>query len=262
MAHSKPGDNSQQCDSERQSRLSKRREYYQRNREKILKKISEKRRQNIHAAKEREKRNRLKYREKRNARNREYMREARIADPQKFRIRARISALKNPEAARARSARYYAKNKKKAYLATKRCWDRKRKEDPSALICCRLRNRVRKALAAQGASKSEKTMALIGCSVAALVRHIESQFLAGMSWDNRKLWHVDHIIPLAAFDLTQKEQQFAAFHYTNMRPLWAKENQKKSARPPEPQRMFGFAYAARIADGVKSSKKRGRPKDA
>ena len=51
-----------------------------------------------------------------------------------------------------------------------------------------------------------------------------------MSWDNRNQWHVDHIKPLCAFDLTDPEEQAAAFHYSNLQPLWALDNMRKGGR--------------------------------
>lgn len=60
--------------------------------------------------------------------------------------------------------------------------------------------------------------------------HLESQFEPGMTWENRRKWHIDHIIPCAAFDLTDTEQQRACFHYTNLRPLWASENISKGTK--------------------------------
>ncbi len=67
---------------------------------------------------------------------------------------------------------------------------------------------------------------------------LESQFVHGMGWHNRSLWHVDHIVPLSAFDLSCVEQQRVAFHYTNLRPLWAAENVAKHDRIPVPQKKF------------------------
>ncbi len=51
-----------------------------------------------------------------------------------------------------------------------------------------------------------------------------------MSWENRSDWHIDHIIPCSAFDLSKPEQQAICFHYTNMQPLEAFRNRKKHAK--------------------------------
>lgn len=55
--------------------------------------------------------------------------------------------------------------------------------------------------------------------------YIESKFKEGMSWENHGKWHIDHIKPLGNAK-TEKELK-KLFHYTNVQPLWAKENQKK-----------------------------------
>jgi hypothetical protein len=78
---------------------------------------------------------------------------------------------------------------------------------------------------------------LVGCTVSEFREHIERQFQPGMTWQNYgSLWHLDHIRPLASFDLTQKEQQFASCHFTNLRPLWAQENMTRRdfECPPSP----------------------------
>ena len=61
--------------------------------------------------------------------------------------------------------------------------------------------------------------------------HLEKQFQPGMSWDNHGYdgWHVDHIRPCASFDLTDEEQVRKCFHYTNLQPLWAKDNLRKGS---------------------------------
>ena len=78
---------------------------------------------------------------------------------------------------------------------------------------------------------SERILRLIGCSRIALRAHFESLFKDGMAWDNYGnadgQWQVDHIVPLCAFDLTSLEQRYKANHYTNLQPLWKKENQQK-----------------------------------
>jgi hypothetical protein len=74
------------------------------------------------------------------------------------------------------------------------------------------------------ASSSE----LLGISPQGLKEWLEEQFTEGMTWENRSDWHVDHIIPCTAFDLTVDENQRICFWYKNLQPMWAKENLQKS----------------------------------
>jgi len=102
------------------------------------------------------------------------------------------------------------------------------KNNPEALIARRLRNRLGNALMKCHTSKSDHTLALLGCSLKQFKQHIESQFKEGMNWDNHNEWHLDHIVPCSSFDLTIPEQQQRCFHYSNLQPLWAFENLFKS----------------------------------
>ena len=100
--------------------------------------------------------------------------------------------------------------------------------DPNFRLVHSLRRRVRNALC--GFSKSAPTLALLGCSVDECREHLEAQFAEGMSWSNRSEWHIDHIRPVASFDLADPAQQRACFHYSNLQPLWAIDNLRKGAR--------------------------------
>jgi hypothetical protein len=76
---------------------------------------------------------------------------------------------------------------------------------------------------------------MLGCTIPELKAHLEKQFKPGMSWSNYgyRGWHIDHIIPLSSFKLSDPEQQRKATHFTNLQPLWGYENQSKSDRLPE-----------------------------
>lgn len=104
----------------------------------------------------------------------------------------------------------------------------RRKNDIQFCMKDRLRVTMGRALRRQFVKKSKRTMELVGCSPETLRSHMESLFKPGMSWENRHLWHVDHIIPLSSFDLRNKDEQIRAFNYKNLQPLWAFENHKKA----------------------------------
>ena len=78
--------------------------------------------------------------------------------------------------------------------------------------------------------KRGSTVRDLGCTIPELLIHIESQFKKGMTWSNWGMfgWHIDHIKPLYSFNLSNKEKFLEAVHYTNLQPLWAKENLVKN----------------------------------
>ena len=104
---------------------------------------------------------------------------------------------------------------------------RRYRSDPQFRIGVNLRNRLNETLRLQGAKRTLSALEIIGCSVEELRVHLEGLFKPGMTWENGRRWHIDHIRPCCSFDLTDPEQQRACFHYTNLRPLWKMENCKK-----------------------------------
>jgi hypothetical protein len=89
---------------------------------------------------------------------------------------------------------------------------------------------IRSALANNtGSNRIEK---LFGYSIDELRRHLERQFVRGMSWDNmaRRGWHIDHIHPRKCFDTTTIAGLRAYWALPNLRPLWAKANLAKRDR--------------------------------
>jgi len=71
---------------------------------------------------------------------------------------------------------------------------------------------------------------LLGCNLIEFKEHIERQFKQGMSWTSWGEWHLDHIRPLASFDLDNQEELLESCNYKNFQPLWAFDNCSKGAK--------------------------------
>ncbi len=106
----------------------------------------------------------------------------------------------------------------------------KLRQTPSGKIAHSLRRSIQR-MVEYGATKRHRTSGLLGADFGVVRLHIESLFAPGMSWDNYgpRGWHIDHIKPLASFNLTDPEQMKQAAHYTNLQPLWAIDNLSKGA---------------------------------
>ena len=109
----------------------------------------------------------------------------------------------------------------------------RRKTDPAFLLIDSLRHRLYMALKLN--SKCGSAVELLGCTSEEAAKHLEKQFLIGMSWDNHGDWHIDHILPLTHFDLQDPKQLAEVCHYTNLQPLWAKDNISKGNKIKETQ---------------------------
>lgn len=158
------------------------------------------------------------------------------------RERGRLARIKNPDA----NKKYYRENPEyfERYRAEK--WDhykkwrddnrskvnenfkRRKRENPSYRIACNLRSSFSTLVSKGKGQKYGSVLDLLGCSVDEFRTHLENLFSTGMSWDNYGKWHIDHIKPCSLFDLTDFEEQKKCFHFSNMQPLWAIDNIKKS----------------------------------
>lgn len=113
-------------------------------------------------------------------------------------------------------------------LAKQRARHKRREAvDPGFKLGNRMRTRIRLFLKGSSFVKQTRTEALVGCSWQELRSYIEAMFKPGMSWENYGEWHIDHILPLSSFNLLSQEDLAKASHYSNLQPLWAKENLSK-----------------------------------
>lgn len=125
---------------------------------------------------------------------------------------------------------YRLKTKEKQKEYNKRAYERRKlryANDINFKLASRLRNRLNMALRKD--SKAGSAVSDLGCSIDNLKKHLESKFQPGMTWDNWTVdgWHIDHIIPLSSFNLTDPVEFKKACHYTNLQPLWWKQNLDK-----------------------------------
>lgn len=101
-------------------------------------------------------------------------------------------------------------------------------------IASRMRATLNRAFRRLWIKKPEKTEVLLGCSIQEAKTHIESQFVNGMCWSNRRSFVLDHIVPVVAFDLRIREEYLLAFNWRNIQPLTPHDNATKSGKLPTP----------------------------
>jgi len=133
----------------------------------------------------------------------------------------RASYAKDPAKAISQRLKWRKKNWDKVLVSRRK---------PQYAIASKLRIRVLSAIKASNGKKESATSILVGCSTAQLMHHLESQFKAGMTWENHGRWHIDHKKPCASFNLVDPEEQKKCFHFTNLQPLWGVDNLKKGSR--------------------------------
>lgn len=137
--------------------------------------------------------------------------------------------LKNRDRIYAKGREYKQKNRIKIRKWFKNRATERRKGDVQFNLAARLRTRTRRIL--QGGAFTAKSQELLGCSYLFFKEYFESLFTDGMTWDLflQGAIHVDHVIPIAAFDLTKEDEVRKACHYSNLQPLWAKDNIRKGS---------------------------------
>jgi hypothetical protein len=184
-------------------------EYYINNKEKILKKFS----------------NKLK--------TDEILRQKRIETSKKWReenkeiikIKRKEYRLKNKE----KINKWREENKERIKIL-RRNYRVKNLKNNMFMLKNHTRNLILKSLKRRGYTKKSKSHKILGCSYENFIQHIESQFEGWMNWGNKGLyngefnhgWDIDHIIPLSS--AKTEEDIIKLNHYTNLRPLCSKIN--------------------------------------
>ena len=136
----------------------------------------------------------------------------------------------------ARINEWKTRNPEKNRESVRKSNKKRRANNPAYRALCNQRHRFRNIMKSVKNGGTGSYSSKIGCTTKEFHKYMEAKFEPGMTWDNYgTYWHVDHIIPCAAFDQSDPHQVALCWHHSNMQPLEAKENLRKSDKFNEEQ---------------------------
>lgn len=123
-----------------------------------------------------------------------------------------------------KQARYRQTPKGKA---THRQADARYRQNPQYKLNSNMRKGIHESL--KGKKNGRHWESLVGYTILDLTRRLEALFTDGMTWDNYGKWHIDHIIPLSAFNFSSADDYDfkKCWALSNLQPLWQAENLRK-----------------------------------
>jgi len=136
----------------------------------------------------------------------------------------------NAEKEKERTARY-----RKANIEKYRLLDEKRRLDPKFRASQGISKGIRQCLK----YKSKRGLhweTLVDFTKEDFIKHMEKLFVDGMNWDNYGTWHIDHVIPISAFNFEVPEHMDfkRCWSLKNLQPLWASDNISKHGNLDKP----------------------------
>lgn len=160
---------------------------------------------------------------------------------EKIREQDRKRYGENPEKFLVKNKQWATNNREIVNAINRAKFKRYRATNPLFALSSRLRARLHHFLNEKGFKKQTPTQDIIGCDWETLKAHIESKFTNKMTWENRHLWVIDHIIPLAS--ATSEEEVYRLCHYSNLQPLWEEVNNAKGDLMPDEWSAIAPKYA-------------------
>jgi hypothetical protein len=128
----------------------------------------------------------------------------------------------------------WAEENKETYLSKRRAKNKLRlQSDPKYKLNKNFSEGIRASLVS--GKEGRRWESLVGYSLIDLKNNIENKFLEGMTWENYGQWHIDHKIPISAFNYkTYTDYDFKrCWSLYNLQPLWAKDNMCKGTKLPK-----------------------------
>jgi hypothetical protein len=126
------------------------------------------------------------------------------------------------------------KNYQKNYIKERR------KTDSLFKAVCDVRAKFNQALKVRSWQIGGTNERLFGADRNTVMAHIEKNFKEGMTWENKGLWHIDHVVPLSSAKTI--EQLYNLCNYLNLSPEWKEVNMSKGASIPDKVRKTGSDY--------------------
>lgn len=113
----------------------------------------------------------------------------------------------------------------------KRKYEKYRKDtDPIYKLINNFRTAIYQVLKENQVQKNGHYFDILKYSPENLIEHLENKFKDNMTWGNYGKWHVDHIKPISAFQITEigDDEFMTCWSLKNLQPLWGDENIRKS----------------------------------
>ncbi len=166
-----------------------------------------------------------------------------MANSDEYRARKRAWYHKNKEKVLLKQKEYKANNPEKVKACQKQAklnhkdrvkaynknYIAKKRQNIDFRLKSNLRSRLSSVIKNRCNVKGSLVFEYLGCSSEEFRFYLESKFKDGMTWENYGLngWEIDHIVPISSA-LSQDDFKKLS-HYTNLQPLWLKENRSKGA---------------------------------
>lgn len=222
----------------------KRRVYTAKNRDKINKAYADYREKNLEKVKARKRATQALYIknnvEKVKLSNKNYQ----LKNAEKIKARQKQYREKNKEKLKIRNLKWVQENPEKV-RATARAKNKRKRSTPKGKLSASISRNMQHSLPNKS-KKRKHWETIVGYTVDQLKKHLEKQFKPGMNWHNcgRNGWHIDHIVPISAFNYTKPEDHDfkVCWSLKNLQPLWESENISKGAKlskPFQPSLSFG-----------------------
>lgn len=159
------------------------------------------------------------------------------------REKARQNYEKNPEAHKERVERYKSSHQEQIRESNRRYREEnkqkrtdyeriKRQTDPVYRFRTSFRCLISTYLRKKGYQGKKNVWEVVGCDFYTFLEYIQSQFEEGMTMENyghkKGCWNIDHIIPICTAETDEDLERLN--HYTNLRPMWASDNYRKSRK--------------------------------